>query len=145
MKRWYIVPKSVWEEDDPRISQPRHAWLFGSSYVELDDDHLLACTDFAKDHHEEAWHDHPEIARLAHPQLEQDLPIAHLVSGGGPGLQAGVSGVNKYAHKQFKSHHFDKLKALCAQHGHQLNDQHTLWDVHDVLIQHYPGLKLSRY
>lgn len=151
MKRYYIVPKNVFHEIDPANNMPRHAWLAGSSCVELpavqnEADpgspagassagvvHLLVCTDFAKDHHADRWHDHPEVARLTHPQLEQAVPLAHLHQK------------PEHAHKQFKAHHFDKLQKLCAQHGFTLSPSHTLWDLHDALTSHYPGIRLTRY
>ncbi|HEV7672997.1 MAG TPA: hypothetical protein VGQ12_00560 [Candidatus Angelobacter sp.] len=133
MKRYFICPKSVWAEDHPVNGMPRHAWMDGSSYVELDADHILVAGDFAKDQHEIHWSDHPEIARLAHPQNEGDLPLAHLHQH------------PRHGHKQFKKHHWDKLASLCALHGHQLDATHTVWDMHDMLTPHYPGLKLARY
>jgi hypothetical protein len=138
MKKLFICPKSVWLEDHPVNGMPRHTWLFGDSYVELpglegEADHILVAGDFAKDQHEIHWSDHPEIARLSHPQNEGDLPLADLHAN------------KRHAHKQFKQHHWDKLAALCALHGHQLTPAHTLWDLHEMLTPHYPGLKLARY
>jgi hypothetical protein len=145
MKKLFICPKSVWLSEHPVNSMLWHSWMAGSSYVELDDDHILVAGDFAKDQHEIHWSDHPDIARLSHPQNEGDLPLADLINGGGLGLQAEVSAANRHAHKKFKQHHWDKLDALCALHGHQLTPAHTLWDLHEMLTPHYPGLTLARY
>jgi hypothetical protein len=112
---------------------PRHSLLYGDSYVELDEDHLLVSGDFRRDNHEAMWSDHPEIARLTHPVMEADTPLADLHSK------------PRHSHKQFKPHHFQKLQKLCALHGHQLNESHTLWDLHDMLTPFYPGIKLPRY
>jgi hypothetical protein len=138
MKKLFICPKSVWEEEVPGLGLPRNAWLSGDSYVELpvlpsEAAHILVAGDFAKDYHEVNWSAHPEIARLTHPQNEADVPLADLHQH------------KRHAHKQFKQHHWDKLAALCALHGHQLTPAHTLWDLHEMLTPHYPGLKLARY
>jgi hypothetical protein len=134
MRKYYICPKSVYEEIIPGLGLQRACWLSGgSSYALLDDDHILICGEGKKDEHEMRWHDHPEVARLSHPQHEQDVPLADLITN------------KRHKRKQFKQHHFDKLKSLCAQHGFALDETHTLFDLHDALVSLYPGLRLPRY
>jgi hypothetical protein len=137
MKRYYILPRAIWEEPIHIGSEtlPRH-WLCSGAggYVELSDGYILFNTDFTSDWAEEEWHSHPEIARLSHPIMEATLPLAHLHQH------------PQHAHKQFKRHHHEKLQSLLAiSELPPIDDTHTLWDLHDRLIGKYPGLRLTRY
>jgi hypothetical protein len=137
MKRYYICPKSVWEEicDVAGVQLPRHHLMPASHYVELEDGHILIATEFASVWAEDQWHSHPDVARLADPMTEATLPLAHICG----------SGAVEFCHKQFKAHHFEKLKSLLAQHGHALDDTHTVRDLHRMLTPHYPGMRLNFY
>lgn len=131
MRVWYIVPKDVWNGIiDPQHGLRGHDLMHGSSYVELDETHILLATDFAQSNTwaEEQWHDHPEVARLAHPIHEANVPLSHLH------LNA------EHDHKQFKKHHHDRLKQAFG-----IEDHHTLWDLHERIKKHYPGIRLQRY
>lgn len=126
MKCFYIAPRAVWAAHVDHFA--------GSSCVELDDDHLLISTDFASDWAEAKWHARPEVARLAHPHYESQVPLAHLHQRA------------QHGHKQFQKHHFDKLNGLLAASELQpIDDTHTLWDLHARLITRYPGMALNRY
>jgi hypothetical protein len=129
MKRYYICPKSVWEEptDVLGATLPRHQLLPGSHWVQLDDDHILICTgDFDSEWAQEQWHCHPDVARLAHPSLEAKVPIYQLCED------------PSYAHKQFTDDHWALLVSAFA-----LDETHTVWDLHSKLKDSYPALKLS--
>lgn len=134
MKRWYIAPKSVWEGSHKPSGMPYYCLMAGSSCVELVEGHLLICTDFDNDWAEGEWHAHPEVARLAHPQFEPTVPLAHLHQK------------PEHAHKQFRQHHFDKLQAMLSRERlPTLDPTHTLWDLHDRISSRFPGLRLNRY
>jgi hypothetical protein len=128
MKRFYIAPREVWLA---------HVDMFdveGTSHVELEDGHVLINTDFKSSWAEGVWHEHPEVARLAHPHYESQVPLAHLHQHA------------QHGHKKFQKHHFDKLNGLLAVSELQpIDDTHTLWDLHARLIGKYPGLTLNRY
>jgi hypothetical protein len=126
MKRYYISPKSVWLA---------HVDLFaGTSHVELPDDHVLINTDFQSPWAEAQWHRIPEVARLAHPHYESQVPLAQLHQH------------PQHAHKQFKEHHFHKINGLlAASEIEPIGATHTLWELHARLIGKYPGLILNRY
>lgn len=131
MRRFYVVPKSVWQEpielfghkDVPRFT------LFhpqtGSHYIDLEDGYILLSADFATEWAEEEWHSHTEVARLPHPTLEGHVKIADLVRD------------PQWAHKQFKPHHFEKLKAL------GVDETHTVWDLHQRAKAIHPLVRLS--
>lgn len=130
MRRFYIVPRSVWSEVvniagqmTQRFNLFHHA--IGSLGIDLDDDHILLTTDFMSEWAEEQWHSHPEVARLPHPTLERSVKLADLHSD------------PQHAHKQFKPHHLAKLAKL------GVNGSHTVWDVHKAAIKINPGVKLS--
>jgi hypothetical protein len=135
MRRYYIAPKSVWLEpiDIGGTAMPRHNLMPACHYVELDDGHILICTQFRSPWAEDQWHSHPEVARLTDPIAEASVPLA--------GLQRDPA----FAHKQFQQHHFAKLQALVAKHGHALSETHTVRDLHYMLAPHYPGMRLSFY
>jgi hypothetical protein len=119
MKRYYICPKEVWAA---------HIHLMdGSDYVEMDD-HVLVSTDFRSHLAESKWHEHPEVARLAHPHHEQHLPIGDLHTE------------DKHKHKQFKHHHFKLLEK-----HFQIEHHHTVIDLHHRLKTDYPAMKLIIY
>jgi hypothetical protein len=127
MKRYYICPKSVLEEESMLLGQmqSRHILFAGTQWIELSDGHILLCSDFRSEDAEELWHAHPEVARLAHPENEKHVPIGHLHAK------------PEHAHKKFKPHHLEKLKIL------GITEHHTVLDMHDLLKDKYPGMKLS--
>jgi hypothetical protein len=125
MKRYYICPKSAWHGTH-KCGEPHHALMAGSSYIELDDQHILLLTDFTSEWAEAEWHSHPEVARLAHPTMEAGVPLSQLCD-------------ESYRHKQFTSKHLDLLSIL----GVTATD--TVWDLHNKLKDDYPGLRLNSY
>jgi hypothetical protein len=120
MKRYYVVPQSVWTD---------HVHLFhGSSFVQLDETHVLLSTDFNSHIAEEMWHAHPEVSRLGHPQFEQQVQMQDLCSN------------PQYSHKQFPHEHCARLEAAF---GTQHTD--TVLDLHAAIRDTYPGMKLNIY
>lgn len=134
MRRFYVVPKAVWEEPidfGGGMMLPRYnlfALRSGSSGIHLDEKSawLLLSTDFDVDWQEEMWHAHPEVARIAHPTREGDVKLIDLHRN------------PKHAHKQFKQHHWD---LLVAKFG--LDQTHTVWDLHDRARAIDPDCRLS--
>lgn len=133
MRRFYVVPKSVWEEpiDFGGMMLPRYNLFhngIGSKGIHLDEEGnwLLLSTDFSSERAEQQWHAHPEVARLAHHTLEGDVSLADLYRK------------PRYAHKQFKQHHFEKLAARFG-----IDETHTVWDLHDRARAIDPDCRLS--
>lgn len=125
MKRYYVCPKSVWCEIH-ECGEPYYALMASSSYLEIDATHILLITDFASDWAEAIWHQHPEVARLAHPIHECNVPLYSLCAD------------PNYAHKQFTEAHWQKLVDVFG-----LEETDTVWDLHSKLKDLYPGMKLS--
>ncbi len=100
----------------------------GSSGIWLDPagEWLLLSTDFSKSWTEEQWHAHPEVARLAHPDKEGHIKLIDLHRD------------PRHAHKQFKQHHWEKLASRF-----NLDETHTVWDLHDRARAIDPDCRLS--
>jgi hypothetical protein len=138
MKRYYIAPSQVW------LAHVEH--FAGTSCVELDDDHLLICTDFASDWAEDQWHSESAVARLAHPKYESEMALGEIISPDPSVPTTPPPPAHPYGYKQFYQHHFDKLNILAsASQLPSVDTTHTLWDLHDLLVGTYPGIRLNRY
>lgn len=128
MKRYFICPLNVWSEEIEICgrTRPRYHLMDGSHYVMLDDTHVLLCTEFKTEWAEGQWFDHPEVARLACPQMEPTVPLYSLCSD------------PNYAHKQFTEDHWNLLVS-----NFELEETHTVWDLHNKVKDAYPGLRLA--
>lgn len=134
MRRYYVVPKRVWEEKidfGAGMMLPRYNLFHsgvGSSWLALDpaEEWLLLSTDFAKEWAEEQWHAHPEVARLAHPDKESNIKLVDLHRD------------KRHGHKKFKQHHW---QMLATRFG--LDETHTVWDLHDRASAIDPDCRLS--
>ena|SRR5437899_734577 len=129
MRRFYVLPKTVFYEYQPGREQDglRYHHLMGEShYVDLGDSGyiLLACDDFKHPDLEDAWHAHPEIARLHHPADAGNQSLGSLQN---PSM----------AHKQFKQHHMDALKHI------GVTQNHTVWDIHEIVRKIHPQVRLD--
>ena len=128
MKRFYVLPVTVVHENIPGTSLPMHNLFHprGCTWLDLSDGMILLCSDdFATEWHEDAWHAHPEVARLQHPTAEPKVTIGDLLK-------------DDYADKQFKQKHVDALAAI----GVTKSD--TVWDVHRKAKAIHPAIHLSK-
>jgi len=132
MRRFYVCPKDVFEGLHLIAGQllPRYNLFHqgtGSHYMDLPGGFILLCTDFASEWAENEWHSQPEVARLTHPTLEGNVPLAQLHSQ------------PQWAHKQFKPKHFAAISAAIP-----LAPNDTVWDLHSKLkAAGWVGLQLS--
>ena len=122
MRRFYVVPKSLFYEQLPGGDGGPHPYhdLFiscgGSHFINLGDSDmiLLCCSAFGSEKDEDIWHAHPEVARLHHPVREAATPLVHLLTK------------PEHAHKQFRPKHLDALAKI------GVTPNHTVWDVHEI-------------
>lgn len=134
MRVFYVCPRTVWEEKidfGGGMMLPRYNLFHpgvGSSCIHLDDngDWLLVSTDFANESAQELWHSHPDVARLPHPTREGSVPIYTLCED------------PKYTHKQFADEHWTLLSTKF-----DLDQTHTVWDLHDRACAIDPSCRLS--
>lgn len=88
MRRFYILPKSVWESkikvgEDGDIGEDimldiRYLFhpQFGSHYLELDDGMILMVTNLShSEWAEDTFHLHPEVAILPHPSTDGKMTM----------------------------------------------------------------------
>jgi hypothetical protein len=95
----------------------------GAHWIDLDGVHVLLCCDEFKRHgDEQAWHAHPDVARLHHSS--SDKPMSELHSA-------------ENAHKKFGEKH---AKAL-AKVG--ILPHHTVKDVSDIASKLHPLVSLG--
>ena len=130
MKHYYVTHIDVWQGKhdfgDGRLGKRFNLFPRGSHGFHLRNGLLLLSVDFDESQplhrsHQQIWHGHPEVARLHHPTLSADEPISHLHT------------LPRWAHKQFKPHHYDALR-----HMLKIEDHHTVWDVHQRAKQIHP-------
>jgi hypothetical protein len=128
VKRYYICPLDVWQEPINILgrAKPRYHLMDGSQWVQLSDTHILLLTEFETEWAEGQWHDHPEVARLACPQMEATVPLYSLCSD------------PQFSHKQFGDHHW-----VLLANSFGLKKPHTVWDLHNKLKDTYPGMRLK--
>src|SRR5581483_1674850 len=128
MKRYYICPLDVWQEPIDLFgrARPRFHLMDGSHGIQLSDTHILLLTEFKTEWAACQWHDHPEVARLACPIMEPTVPLYSLCQD------------PKYSTKQFTENHWQLLVD-----NFQLDETHTVWDLHNKVKDDYPSLRLS--
>jgi hypothetical protein len=141
MRRFYIVPRRVWQEPiayfGEQLMLPRFNLFdrsIGSACIPLHDEleldhpeqYFLVSTDFDSARAEDHWHSHSEVARLSHPTDEKRVKLSELHQG------------SEYSHKNFKKHHWDRLAKKFA-----LDETHTVWDLHDRARALDPDCRLS--
>jgi hypothetical protein len=132
--RWHLdMHKDEYEEymtEQVPGSNLRHHDLFhqatGAHWIDLADGYVLLCTDFSSEWAEETFHAHPEVARLAHPTMEGNIPVGDLHSK------------PDHGHKQFKHEHMKALNSLGIQ------EHHTIWDIHKIAKAIHPNVRLSQ-
>lgn len=127
MRRFYVVPKSVLYDPVPGRSDVRHHDLFmsagGAHWIDLDGTHvLLCCGDFKRYGDEQAWHAHPEVARLHHPSSDRPMSELHFPEN---------------AHKKFGHKHARALAKI------GVFPRHTVKEVSAIASKIHPLVSLG--
>lgn len=120
MRRLYVTHKSVWESPIREGHPMRRHALFsaqtGSHYIDLAEGYILLAGAFDNEWAEEIWSTHPGVSVLPHPTME---------------------GAMKIGDKVKNQVHLEALKSVGIQ------DQHTVWDAHEVSRKLHPLVRLS--